>query len=224
MLENQKQKLKSFFKNKFLWLVLTLLILVGVDIWLKVKVSNLQEGAPLAVVKSEVESAQIIAPAPQLDFAAYDKKLNEIANPAVSSQHSVTSTASSTISANLNPKPTLWPVKTVYPNYGALLPFNRIVAYYGNLYSKGMGVLGEYPENVMLDKLSVEVKKWQDADPTTPVIPALHYIAVVAQAGTSKTGKYIARMPDGQIDQILEMAKKINGVVFLDIQLGQSNI
>ena len=36
-----------------------------------------------------------------------------------------------------------WPVKTVYPNAGAILPFKRIIAYYGNLYSKRMGVLGE---------------------------------------------------------------------------------
>src|SRR5579875_2548373 len=32
-----------------------------------------------------------------------------------------------------------WPVKNApYPLAGALLPFNRIVAYYGNLYSKKM--------------------------------------------------------------------------------------
>src|SRR5688572_28449481 len=30
-----------------------------------------------------------------------------------------------------------WPVKTEYPLAGALLPFNRIIAFYGNLYSKG---------------------------------------------------------------------------------------
>ena len=36
-----------------------------------------------------------------------------------------------------------WPVKTAYPEAGAILPFKRIVAYYGNLYSKKMGVLGE---------------------------------------------------------------------------------
>src|SRR5687767_284772 len=28
-----------------------------------------------------------------------------------------------------------WPVKTDYPLNGAILPFKRIVAYYGNLYS-----------------------------------------------------------------------------------------
>src|SRR5262245_2795197 len=36
-----------------------------------------------------------------------------------------------------------WPVKTDYPLAGAILPFKRIVAYYGNLYSKQMGILGE---------------------------------------------------------------------------------
>ena len=36
-----------------------------------------------------------------------------------------------------------WPVKTPYPLPGALLPYNRIIAFYGNLYSKRMGILGE---------------------------------------------------------------------------------
>ena len=116
------------------------------------------------------------------------------------------------------------PVKTVYPNGGALLPFNRIIAYYGNLYSKNMGVLGEYPEDEMLQKLSAEVAKWNIADPTTPAIPALHYIAVVAQGSPGADGKYRARMPDSEIDKVLAMAAKINAIVFLDIQVGFSNV
>jgi hypothetical protein len=37
-----------------------------------------------------------------------------------------------------------WPVKnTPYPVGGAILPFKRVVAFYGNLYSKKMGILGE---------------------------------------------------------------------------------
>src|SRR6185503_18948052 len=92
------------------------------------------------------------------------------------------------------------------------------------LYSKGMGVLGEYPEAVMLDMLNAEVKKWQTADSNTPVIPALHYIAVVAQAGGGRDGKYRSRMPDKEIDKVLAMAQKIHGIVFLDIQVGGSNV
>jgi hypothetical protein len=117
-----------------------------------------------------------------------------------------------------------WPVRTAYPNPGAILPFNRIVAYYGNLYSKHMGVLGEYPPNEMLRMLQSECKKWQAADPTIPVLPCLHYIAVTAQGAPGKDGKYRARMPFKQIDSVLHMAARINAIVFLDVQIGFSNV
>jgi hypothetical protein len=153
-----------------------------------------------------------------LDIDAYNRKVYEISNNPISYASSTLKEYSSTTAKYL------WPVKTVYPNAGALLPFNRIVAYYGNLYSKQMGVLGQYPEDEMLAKLNVEVKKWQEADPNTPVIPALHYIAVTAQASGGFDGKYRARMPDHQIDKVIEMSKKINAIVFIDIQVGLSDI
>ncbi len=36
-----------------------------------------------------------------------------------------------------------WPAKSPYPLPGAIFPYNRVVAFYGNLYSKRMGILGE---------------------------------------------------------------------------------
>jgi len=117
-----------------------------------------------------------------------------------------------------------WPVRTAYPNPGAILPFKRIIAYYGNLYSKRMGVLGEYPPDQMLGMLKGELKKWQAADPTIPVVPALHYIAVTAQGSAGKDGKYRARMPFKQIDSVLHMAARINALVFLDVQVGFSDV
>ena len=117
-----------------------------------------------------------------------------------------------------------WPVKDHFPLAGALLPFNRIIAYYGNFYSTHMGVLGEYPPDEMLKRLMAEVKKWEKADPKTPVIPAIHYIAVTAQGSPGKGGKYILRMPFTQIDKAIELAKKVNGVVFLDVQVGWSDV
>lgn len=140
-----------------------------------------------------------------LDTALYNKKLAQLANGDSSGR---------------------WPAKgaVAYPNAGAILPFKRIVAYYGNLYSKNMGVLGEYPPTEMLAKLKVELKKWQEADTTTPVIPALHYIAVTAQGAPGKDGKYRLRMPFKQIDSILHIAERINALVFLDVQVGFSNV
>lgn len=117
-----------------------------------------------------------------------------------------------------------WPSKTNYPLAGAILPFNRVVAYYGNFYSTGMGVLGQYPATQMLDKLRAEVKAWEMADKKTPVVPALHYIAVTAQPCRIITGKCRLRMPKDQIDKAIDLAAKVKGIVFLDIQVGQSTL
>lgn len=117
-----------------------------------------------------------------------------------------------------------WPVKAPYPLPGALLPYNRIIAYYGNLYSTRMGILGELPRNQMLKKLQGEVAKWQAADPSVKTIPALHYIAVTAQGAPGKDNKHRMRMPFKQIDTILSWAKPINALVFLDIQVGHSTV
>jgi hypothetical protein len=87
-----------------------------------------------------------------------------------------------------------------------------------------MGVLGQYPENEMLRRLDVEVKKWEVADPKTPVVPALHYIAVVAQGSAGADGKYRARMPSAEIEKVLKIAEKINAIVLLDIQVGFSDL
>ncbi|WPV01305.1 hypothetical protein SNE26_05930 [Mucilaginibacter sp. cycad4] len=118
-----------------------------------------------------------------------------------------------------------WPVKTKeYPLPGAILPFNRIVAFYGNIYSKNMGVLGQYPRKTMLNKLKEEVKNWEKADTATNVVPALHYICVTAQADAGRKGLHNLRMPFSQIDTILNWAKSINALVFLDIQVGFSTV
>ncbi|MEP6617598.1 MAG: hypothetical protein ABJA57_13505 [Ginsengibacter sp.] len=114
-----------------------------------------------------------------------------------------------------------WPVKAPYPLPGAFLPFKRIVAFYGNLYSTRMGILGELPKDSMLKKLSQEVKKWKDADSTTPVLPALHYIAVTAQANG---GKQRLRLPFKKIDTIVQWAREIHALVFIDIQVGSSTV
>ena len=117
-----------------------------------------------------------------------------------------------------------WPVKADYPREGAILPYKRIVSFYGNLYSKQMGILGELPPAQMLAKLQQEVALWQKADTTMEVLPALHYIAVTAQGSPGKGNKYRLRMPFHQIDSILNMASRINAIVFLDIQVGLSTL
>ena len=117
-----------------------------------------------------------------------------------------------------------WPVKCPPPLAGAILPQKRIVAYYGNPQSKKMGALGEFPKDDMLRRLKGEVAKWQAADPTHPVQPALHLIAVVAQGAPGKAGKYRMIMPDAIVNQVYGWAKEANAILFIDIQTGHDDI
>ncbi len=169
-------------------------------------------------------STPVPEPPPKLDTALYDAKMENIVHimaDASSSplRHGATSSAAQ---KHLASRP--WPVHAPYPNPGALLPFNRIVAYYGNFYSNRMGILGENDASTTKTKLMMEVAKWEAADPSTPTIPAIDYIAITAQASQGFDGKYLARMPDTEIRKAIEMARSMHGVTFLDLQVGLSDL
>ncbi len=118
----------------------------------------------------------------------------------------------------------LWPAKIILPKKGAVLPFRRIVAYYGNFYCEQMGVLGQGTQKQMIEKLNAEIKIWEKADTLTPVIAAIHYIAVTAQANPGADNCHRLRMPFTEIDKAIAIAKQVNGIVFLDIQVGLSSL
>src|ERR1700730_4914777 len=77
-----------------------------------------------AAIKVQAQKDSALAEAVRnIDTTLYNQKLRRLANGDSSGR---------------------WPVKAPYPNAGAIFPYKRIVAYYGNFYSKRMGVLGEY--------------------------------------------------------------------------------
>ncbi|HEY4501324.1 MAG TPA: hypothetical protein VJI70_03645 [Candidatus Paceibacterota bacterium] len=176
------------------------------------------------LVSNEYRSgiAERFIPLPELNKADYNTRMLALAHIATTTE--TVPTATTSISVISTTTPSIWPVEAVYPNARAILPFKRVVAYYGNFYSKQMGVLGEYPADQMLAMLASTTAEWAAADPSTPTVPAIHYIAVVAQESAGKEGKYILRMPDDQIEHALDLASRINGLVFLDVQVGQSTL
>jgi hypothetical protein len=117
-----------------------------------------------------------------------------------------------------------WPVKSPAARAGAILPNKRIIAYYGNPLSKRMGVLGEYEKSVMFGKLDKEVAAWNAADPSTPVLPAFHLVAVVAAGEPGPSGKWRTIMRDTLVEQVYGWAKEKKGILFIDIQVGHSDI
>jgi hypothetical protein len=117
-----------------------------------------------------------------------------------------------------------WPVAVPAILPGSILPERRIIAFYGNPLSKRMGVLGEYEPAEMLKKFERQIDDWRKADPATPVQPALHLIAVVAQGDAGPSGKYRTIMRDTMVEQVYGWAKSKNAILFIDIQTGHSDI
>jgi hypothetical protein len=155
------------------------------------------------IAESAAQAPQKEPAEPVLDTVAYDSLMKYISNGDTTGR---------------------WPVKGPYPLPGAIFPFKRVVAFYGNLYSKRMGILGEIPKAEMFQQLKNEAAAWAAADSLTPVLPALHYITVTAQGQPGKGGNYRLRMPFSQIDTIINWAKEIDALVFLDIQVGHADV
>ncbi len=222
----RKLPLKKILGGGFLVLV----VIVGVILVFKRERADATSQAPStssgqATQSTQVPAVAILAP---LDTAAYDAKLLQLANNPVPkitpSTSSGQATTPSPTTKTVVVKPLLWPVKTVYPDAGALLPFNRIIAFYGNFYSENMGILGQYPTDVVVSKLNAVVAQWQAADPSTPVIPAIHYIAETAQKDAGSDGLHIFRMPKDQIQRAIDLANQVHGIAFLDLQIGKSTV
>ena len=175
-------------------------------------------------------SAKTVTSVPQTSVTAFSATSSAIRSAAVMAQRSSAShrvPAAVTHRTGEDPdfaKKCGWPVACPTPLPGSILPGKRIVAYYGNPLSKRMGALGEFPKDEMLRRLKREVARWQSADPATPVQPALHLIAVVAQGEPGKAGKYRMIMPDNIVNQVYGWAKEAGAVMFIDIQTGHDDI
>jgi hypothetical protein len=87
-----------------------------------------------------------------------------------------------------------------------------------------MGILGEYEPEEVLRRLASTSAKWAAADPTTPILPAIEYIAIVAQGSAGADGMYRAVMPDKEIEKAYDLAHKANGILILDMQVGLSTL
>jgi hypothetical protein len=135
-----------------------------------------------------------------------------------------------------------WPMGPV-PLPGAILPAKRIVAFYGYPLEKRMGALGEfvkrrqdtkdstgkrvyagYDTDSLFKRLDMVVKEWNEADPGTPVQPALHVIASVAQADSGRDGTYRARIDSVVLEEVYSWAVKKNAILFVDVQVGRSTV
>jgi hypothetical protein len=107
---------------------------------------------------------------------------------------------------------------------GAILPGHRIVAFYGNIRSKGMGILGRVPKDSMMRQFDRVLKDWQAADPSLPVMPCFHSVTITAQAAPGADKKYRLMNSKSTIEETRAWAREKNALFFMDVQVGLSDL
>ncbi len=110
------------------------------------------------------------------------------------------------------------------PRRDALLPWSRVVTYYGNPLSEKMGILGVGDPNAMMAALEREAENWRRADPLTTVKPGLELVATVAADKPGPSGKYRVRMTDALIWKVIGWSRSKGWLTILDVQVGHSSV
>lgn len=100
----------------------------------------------------------------------------------------------------------------------------RLIAYYGNPNSPGLGPMGQSPAPQMLSALTALTLRWQIADPQTPTRCALQLIAVVAQGSPGVGSLYRGRASAATINKVIGWGRERGCLTILDVQVGWSNV
>jgi len=101
----------------------------------------------------------------------------------------------------------------------------QVIAYYGYPGNRWLGVLGEFDS---YERLGASLQEMADAydevNGNRQAVGALHLIAAVAQDSPQADGSHLYRMPGELIQQYVAIAEIYDFIVFLDLQIGTSDV
>ena len=106
---------------------------------------------------------------------------------------------------------------------GSVLAERRLVTYYGNPWSAQMGILGQLSKADLVAALQRRAAQYEAAG-GSPVQPAIHLVATVAQAGPGADGLYRARMPHAVVEEYARLAEEHGLLLILDVQPGRAQL
>jgi hypothetical protein len=104
------------------------------------------------------------------------------------------------------------------------LAANQILSYYGNPYVPGMGVLGELEPEELVARLRAHAEKYDAVNGTRGVQPAFHIVYASAQPEAGGDGLHLQFLDRRTIRRYVDLACKYGFLVFLDIQVGRSDV
>ena len=92
---------------------------------------------------------------------------------------------------------------------------NYVLSYYGNPYTKKMGILGDHPPEKLAELIKTKAAQYSQLNPDKGVIGAFH----IVYATVHPEGR-VSYVSEATIKQYIEVAKNNGMLVFLDHQLG----
>lgn len=108
------------------------------------------------------------------------------------------------------------------PRGGAsVFPDFRVVAHYGSHATPRMGILGHGTPDEAGRRLLRQAAAYEAGD--RPVLPAMEFIAVIANSTPGPDGRYRTRVPEAVVREYLEAARRVDALLVLDIQPGHSD-
>ena len=102
-----------------------------------------------------------------------------------------------------------------------IIPGRHVVALYGAPQDAELGALGIGSPDTAARRLQRQARAYRARD--TKELPAMELIAVVANRAAGADGRYRTRLDDAVIARYLRAARKIGGILVLDIQPGRSD-
>ena len=102
-----------------------------------------------------------------------------------------------------------------------ILPRHRVVSYYGAPQDPQLGILGAVSLGKAARGLRARARRY--ARPRRPVLPAFELIAAIARSAPGADGLHRQRQSDGVVRRYLRGARRLKGLLILDIQPGQAD-
>jgi hypothetical protein len=122
------------------------------------------------------------------------------------------------------PSPAVAPDACGPPVTGEYLRRNMVLSYYGNPHSPHMGILGEMEPEALAARLKEHAALYESLSPDRGVRPALHIVYAIAQFHPGNDGDYLLYIDNETMREYLDLACENEMLVFLDLQIGRSDV
>ena len=100
----------------------------------------------------------------------------------------------------------------------------QILSYYGNPYAADMGIVGELPPDALVEKLKAHAQRYNSLNGSRSVQPALHLVYATAQKEPGPEGLHLTYVGKETLQEYLDLACEHGLLVFLDLQIGRSDV